>query len=309
MSEQIEVGVESDASLAIVRPGVGAQLRAAREALGMPIGSVAATLKLGVRQLEALEDGDWKVLPGATFVRGFVRNYARIVQLDPAPLMRELEGVLEKPSVRLGEAEITHVPMPSSGRAGISRRDRTVILVGGILVLLATLIYFLLPSDLSALRGSVQSLLSVFSHKESPAAPVVAESTVEPVFPPGTTPQQVMNPQALIPASEPSPAPSGTESPASSSSAPAGNAAVRPITAPIMRFVFDKESWVEVRDRNDTVILSRRGEAGSEQSLGSDQGPYSLTIGYAAGVRLYWHGQQVDLAPHTRGDVARLVLE
>jgi cytoskeleton protein RodZ len=34
-----------------------------------------------------------------------------------------------------------------------------------------------------------------------------------------------------------------------------------------------------------------------------------LTIGFAPGVRLFWRGQPVDLAPHTKGDVARLVLE
>ena len=47
---------------------------------------------------------------------------------------------------------------------------------------------------------------------------------------------------------------------------------------------------------------------GAEQMV-SGNGPLSLVIGYAPGVRLFWRGQPVDLAPHTKGDVARLVLE
>jgi cytoskeleton protein RodZ len=38
-------------------------------------------------------------------------------------------------------------------------------------------------------------------------------------------------------------------------------------------------------------------------------GPLSVVVGYAPGAHLYWRGQLVDLAPHTKGDVARLVLE
>jgi cytoskeleton protein RodZ len=75
-----------------------------------------------------------------------------------------------------------------------------------------------------------------------------------------------------------------------------------------LRFVFDKESWIEVRDRSNKVIFSQRNAVGSEQQV-AGEGPFSLVIGYAPGVRLFWRGQPIDLAPHTRGDVARLVLE
>jgi cytoskeleton protein RodZ len=83
--------------------------------------------------------------------------------------------------------------------------------------------------------------------------------------------------------------------------APSGEAAQ-------LRFVFAKESWVEVRDRDNKVVFSQRNPAGVEQSLGG-QGPLSVVIGNAPGVALFWRGQAVDLAPHTKGEVARLVLE
>ena len=304
MSEEMDVGesVVEDAGLDVlpVMPAVGAQLRAAREARGIALSEVAATLKLGVRQLEALERGDWQVLPGATFVRGFVRNYARFVQIDPLPLMSQLDAVLEKPVSRLGEADSQQTAMPQGG-SGISRRDRMVVLSGGLLVVFAALVYFLLPNDLSVWRDSVQELISSLARKDevAPVAVVEPAPASEPVFPPGTTPQQVMNPQAETPAAD---------AVAPQAAMPVAEKSLQVAGAPDMRFVFEKESWVEVRDRDGKVIFSQRGQAASEQSV-SGQGPFSLVVGFAPGVKLFWHGQTVDLAPYTRGDVARLVLE
>ena len=304
MSEEMDIGESAveDAGLDVlpVMPAVGAQLRAAREARGIALSEVAATLKLGVRQLEALERGDWQVLPGATFVRGFVRNYARFVQIDPLPLMSQLDAVLEKPVSRLGEADSQQTAMPQGG-PGISRRDRMVVLSGGLLVVFAALVYFLLPNDLSVWRDSVQELISSLARKDevAPVAVVEPAPASEPVFPPGTTPQQVMNPQAETPAAD---------AVAPQAAMPVAEKSLQVAGAPDMRFVFEKESWVEVRDRDGKVIFSQRGQAASEQSV-SGQGPFSLVVGFAPGVKLFWHGQTVDLAPYTRGDVARLVLE
>jgi len=308
MSDQMSGDEYSvDAVAADVVPNVGAQLRAAREGRGIQLPEVAATLKLGPKQVEALENGDWQALPGHTFIRGFVRNYARLVQIDPLPLMAQLDLTLQKPVTRLGDTDSRPATMPQSG-GHISRRDRAVVTTGAVLVGLAGLVYFLLPNDLSAWRESTQNLISSFSQKDAPEqSPVaVAEPAAEPVFPPGTTPQQVMNPQAdpvPVPA-EPVSAPAIAVPPALTATAPSAEAQTK---APL-RFVFEKESWVEVRDRDNKVIFSQRGSAGLEQVV-SGSGPFSLVIGFAPGVKLFWHGQAVDLVPHTRGDVARLVLE
>lgn len=279
--------------------GVGARLRVAREMRQLSVGDVAQALKLGPRQVEALENGNWQGLPGQTFIRGFVRNYARLLQIDPAPLMDHLDATLEKPGDSL------HVPAgrPATMPSGQPRRDRTVVIAGVVLVILAALAYALLPSDLSALRERAQGLIDSVSHKEpAPQAPAGNTPTAAPeaaVFPPGSTPQQVMNPQAQAPA-EMAPAPLAAPAVAAAPAAAADNAQ--------LRFVFTKESWVEVRDRDNKVVYSQRSPAGSEQSVGG-QGPLSLVIGNATGVKLFWRGQAIDLAPHTKGEVARLVLE
>ena len=291
-------------------PGVGARLRQAREARTLSVDDVAQALKLGPRQVVALENGDWHGLPGQTFVRGFVRNYARLLQVDPAPLMEQLDASLDKPADSLSVPDAPPARMPSSQ----PQRDRKVVFAGVALVVLALLAYAFLPNDLSALRDSAQGLLDLLARKEAPAAvatsgvttPAAAEPAAasvpaasEPVFPPGATPAQVMNPQALSPA-ELAPAPLAAAAPAAAPVATAGDAQ--------LRFVFAGDSWVEVRDRNNKALFSQRGSAGSERSI-DGAGPLTLVIGNAAGVKLFWRGQAVDLAPHTKGEVARLVLE
>jgi cytoskeleton protein RodZ len=306
MSEQVNIqDVVAEEVVVMSGPPVGEQLRVAREARGLQVADIAQTLKLGQRQVEALEVGDWKGLPGNTFIRGFVRNYARLIQIDPAPLMAQLDEVLEKPVNSLGVSDVTPAAMPHSGSAG-SRRSKLVVLVGAGAVVVAALVYFLIPGDLSLLRESTQSLLDSLARKDTDASTVApAASVAEPVFPPGATPQQVMNPQVLAPAE--------VQAPQMASSAPSANpeareSGVAPVNAPQMRFLFEKDSWLEVRDRDNKIVFSQRLTAGTEQAL-SGQGPLSVTIGYAPGVRVFWHGEAVDLTPYTRGDVARLVLE
>ena len=277
--------------------GVGARLRVAREMRQLSVDEVALALKLGARQVEALENGNWQALPGQTFIRGFVRNYARMLQIDSAPLMDHLDATLEKPVDSLHVPEGRQAVMPS----GQPRRDRTVVVAGLVLVVLAALAYVLLPSDLSALREKAQGLIDSVSRKEPVPEPAasgapVAAPVAESVFPPGVTPQQVMNPQAQAP----------TELAPAKLAAPAVNTPA--LTNTPLRFVFANESWVEVRDGDNKVIYSQRNAAGTEQSV-NGQGPFSLVIGNAAGVTLFWRGQPVDLAPHTKGEVARLVLE
>lgn len=275
--------------------GVGARLRAARAARDLSINDVAQALKLGPRQVEALERGDWQGLPGQTFIRGFIRNYARLLHIDPAPLMDQLDDALEKPADSLSVPDVRPATMPA-GSSLFARRDHRLMLVALAAVVLAALAYLLLPGDLSALRERAQGLIESFSRKDAAkdaamTTPPVAAAP-EPVFPPGATPQQVMNPQAR----------------ASIEMAPAQLAAPAAAANQPLRFVVARESSIEVRDRDNKVVFAQRSPAGSEHAVGG-QGPFSLVIGNAQGVTLYWRGQVVDLVPHTKGEVARLVLE
>lgn len=68
----------------------GALLREARERLGLTVADAAAQTKLAPRQIEALEADDYQHLPEMAFVRGFVRSYAKVLQIDVQPLLAAL---------------------------------------------------------------------------------------------------------------------------------------------------------------------------------------------------------------------------
>ena len=289
---------------------VGQTLRQAREARQLPLADVARALKLGERQLTALESDQWSELPGATFVRGFVRNYARLLALDAAPLMETLDQQLEKPVTKL------NIPAsaPAEPAAGVSKKnDRSVMTLGLLLLLVAVLGYFLLPGDWNMLQGRILALLP----ERAPAvATVQKEKEAKPLYPPGTSNQELIapvpetTPEAAaesLPAAAPPPATTPAVSAVPVETTP-GAAALAAKHAATLRFVVSKEAWIEVRDSEQKVVFSQRLAPGSEQQV-QGQGPLSVTVGYAPGVQLFLRGQQVDLAPHSRGDVARLVLE
>jgi cytoskeleton protein RodZ len=75
-----------------------------------------------------------------------------------------------------------------------------------------------------------------------------------------------------------------------------------------LRLKFDAEAWVEVKDASGALVFSQLGTAGSEQVV-QGRPPLQLVVGNAHAVKVTYQGRVVDLAPHTRVDVARLVLE
>lgn len=85
---------------------VGAMLTRAREACELSAGDVAHALRLGLRQVEALEADDYAALPERPFVRGFIRNYARLVHLDPEQAVAAYLAVQP-------EAAALHIQAPS----------------------------------------------------------------------------------------------------------------------------------------------------------------------------------------------------
>ena len=70
---------------------VGPKLRDARTARGLSLEDVAAITKVPRSTLELLEKDQYATLPAAVFIRGFIRSYAKVVGLDPNPLVRAFE--------------------------------------------------------------------------------------------------------------------------------------------------------------------------------------------------------------------------
>src|SRR4051812_26213925 len=95
----------------------GAALARARNAQNLSIMEVARHLKLTPAQVEWLEAGEYDKLPGRVFVRGFIRNYAKLVHLDPALLLRQTENEIPQPAPVAEMRLEREVPLPVHKRS------------------------------------------------------------------------------------------------------------------------------------------------------------------------------------------------
>src|SRR5687768_15832347 len=71
-----------EGAVVIAREAFAAWLRAEREARGIALEEIARVTKIQFRTLQLLEGAEFDELPADVFVRGFIRNYARVVGLD-----------------------------------------------------------------------------------------------------------------------------------------------------------------------------------------------------------------------------------
>jgi cytoskeleton protein RodZ len=269
---------------------VGQQLCAAREARGLTVADVAKAIKLGRRQVEAIEADDWPSLPCTTIIRGFVRNYARLLELNPDLLMSALDSLKMPQMPELEMSVGSPVRMPQEGK--VDRREYVRVISGLIVLVLAVLAYFFLPQEL--LNSALSALKSATQSRDVAAEKVIA---------PGSDAAKSSDVALASPAT--SVLPEGTAAlPLQSApvSAPA------PTSANVLQFSFAQPSWVEVRDRSGQIIFSQLSQADSQREI-EGQPPFALVIGNASHVTLQYKGRAVDLSMRSKDDVARLTLE
>jgi cytoskeleton protein RodZ len=99
---------------------VGEFLAAAREHAGLSVNDVASRLRMSVKQIEALERADYTNLPAGTFLRGFVRNYAKAVGAN----IDEALAVLEKTHRDALAVNATAVVAPTIAAAPVAFQPR-----------------------------------------------------------------------------------------------------------------------------------------------------------------------------------------
>ena len=118
---------------------VGTELRTARERRGMSLAVLAASTKISVATLQAMERGDFARLPGGLFTRGFLRAYAREVGLDPEETVRHYLAEFEpappaEPAAH--DADVENRDLSVAEMEDLERRNKRKQLVGGAVVLL-----------------------------------------------------------------------------------------------------------------------------------------------------------------------------
>jgi cytoskeleton protein RodZ len=303
----------------------GARLRAAREATGLSVDAVAQQLKLAPRQVKALEDDDWQHLPGRTFVRGFARNYARFVHIDPDAVIALLPApdtapALERPTLAasrrpMGEIPVERVAKPSAARWLVPLV--VILIIAGVAYIELARSSFHLPGLLATLgRHDTQGTPA----SEMPAAAATPGTGISalpnPVTQPGTTGAPTAAADAGTPGNATNVAPGGAvtvlPTPAAADAAPttptapaSGGAA--PADSSLV-LTFRGTSWAEVKDARGRVVLQMTGGAGMAQTV-SGVPPLELSLGNARDVDVTFRGQSLDLTPYTRGNVAHVSLQ
>ena len=284
----------------------GSVLASAREELNLSVADVARHLKLSPAQVEALEDGAYERLPGRVFVWGFLRNYAKLLGIDPQPLLRGIESQMPAAAIAEERPPSPQVFMPH----GQPARWPLYVALAAVVIVGALAVYEFgfheapqPPESDSSSPGATPGSDAIAEAPSTarPSAPAVAPASPTP----SVTPMSATAvPSASVSQTRPAQGQSG------SAAIPTGDqskSAVR-TGGRELYFRFDQESWVEIRDRNDKVIFSKLNRAGSEERV-SAAPPLKLVVGNARGVRLSYDDQAVDLAPHTGVTVARLTLE
>ena len=222
---------------------------------GISIQEVADQIKLSRKQIEAIEADAYDRLPGPTFARGFVRNYARFLGLDPVPLLAWMDQNLPSTAVAAHpepvapvepQPEMPQRPAPGSSKRGSGR------LIGG-LVLLA------------AIGAAGWALFGAIRQPSMPQAALVpSEATTEAEPAPPT--EEAADPQVEAAVTEPAaPAPAepaaapAEPAPAPAASTPASVDTARPTTtdsaAAGIRVQARQNAWVSITDANDDKLV------------------------------------------------------
>jgi cytoskeleton protein RodZ len=291
--------------------GFGRMLAEARESKGMTVAEVAEKLKLTPHQVEALESEDYSRLPAAVFVRGFARNYARLLNLP----VDTLPG-LAQPAI----VASTTITAPSEQlvlRTSPVRRWLLLPLVGLLLfiVLVIALYSWLRQGEDAYLTNGVV---------QAPVAPLpsVQSVPVQPIPEQALTPVPVVEP---VPTPVPTPVvPEKTDTPSAAvvpavlpPTAPAKASAVEPIAhetsaASVVKHGLslsaqEEDSWIEIvaSDQNHFSKLLKAGEQWAVQGVP----PLKLVIGNASHVTLTYDDKSVDLHPYISNKVAKLTLQ
>lgn len=119
------------------------RLKQARTARGLSLHDIAATTKISIVVLEALERGDVGRLPGGIFSRSFVRAYAVEVGLEPDATVAEFMAEKERSEHEAARA-VTVPEVTADDRAFLERQRKAALVVRAALIGLAVIVIVIL---------------------------------------------------------------------------------------------------------------------------------------------------------------------
>ncbi|MDR1530173.1 MAG: DUF4115 domain-containing protein [Burkholderiales bacterium] len=271
----------------------GMMLRQAREAAGLTVDSVAVALKLAPRQIAALENDLYEELPVLTFVRGFVRNYARLLNIDSdavlAALPPERHAEISPAAISVKRPLSAMPSLPSDGDFPRAQRKIWRWLIALVILGLFFLLLFFKPQ--------IELWLQSLQEPQEAAAEQEKLIIAPPIHDQDAT-QTLPQPTVIL---------LGETVPEIMSSGNAPDATPASDDAELV-FIFDGDSWVEVRDADGKALYMELARSGTQKTL-LGKPPLSLVLGKAPAIRLTFRGQPVDLKAYNGDKVVHMILE
>lgn len=321
----------------------GRRLRVQRQSRGIEIERIATQLHLRNDVVEALEQDRYDALPAPVYVAGYLRNYARLIGLDPTAIVNAYYAATPRADDRM--TQVVQAPGPRRERQPGNLRGRLIgLAIAGAVIVTLTL-WWQNRADQGAERSS-DWLQSLFGQAQSQtvaaedaqglddASPVTEFDAPEPDAPepvlaeqPTTAPAESDAPAPAPPTSPTTPAPALLPEPVSAqpgglpgASQPAAvgvaDSAEEPEPAVLataasaveVMLEFTGASWVSVMGSDGNVVLNGEMRAGDRRVL-EGQPPYKFVIGNASATRMTLGGNAFDLTGRSRGNVARFTLD
>ncbi|MEJ2360276.1 MAG: DUF4115 domain-containing protein [Gammaproteobacteria bacterium] len=341
--EKLEEKVESEKEAREVTELPGRRLRETRESKHLSRDEVANHLRLDVQLIIALEEDQYSNLPSPAYICGYLRSYARLLKLPEDEIVQAYNhGEQINSDLIPSSVQITPLkpPVNTAFIKVILVLIITAVIVGGGYYLIDKYHVFsktgILGSDKGVQHSSElvippapKSVTETLNTSKSVDAkkppPNQTASEEKPASKPATPPAELKSgiakveklptPKARIPASEPvgssgqsqtkTGAPANANSADAQATAPGSSSQANNVTAAtsMLRMHFTDNSWVEVTDSTNDRLVYRLVEKDTDLKV---QGvpPFTILLGNAPGVQVFYKGKEFDHSNYHRNQVA-----
>ncbi|WP_059021419.1 cytoskeleton protein RodZ [Vibrio coralliirubri] len=296
----------------------GTLLKNKRESLGLTQKQISDRLKLRVTLIQQIEENQFESDQVATFMRGYIRSYAKYVNLDEKVVLSALHHA--------GDAQHQEQEMLSFSRKTKTEKhnSRIMILTWSIFAVIAgisslwwwqnqqqdTLSQSLANTESSEELAVEESLAPEFTSLEVIEAEQneAGASVVEGAEGLAAISDAEENSDAVTPADE-TPAQQATETTAEvAANVEAAEASTAPeAVANELVMQFSADCWIQVKDATGKTLSTGIKKAGQSLNL-SGTAPYKVILGAPEGVSMTFASEPVDLSGYTSGKVARITL-
>ncbi len=297
--------------------GAGRLLRQAREQQQMSVQALASTLKVPVYKLQALEEDRWDVLTDSVFTRSLALSVCRLLHIPAEPV---LAGLPKHEAAKLASnPEGINAPfkektlrslMSSSQDSGSSN---AVKVVAALLIAVAggAGLYFV-PQWQAAEEAQAAAAPGEAATDEPLFMPQLQTEPETPVAEPSEAKSEsataVTAASAAVDATATPPATVTAAAEAANAVAAAAEPASKPAATAngrVLRFAATGESWVQVRDAQQQVVMEKMLKAGDVYQEATAGRPLQIVVGNASATTLEIDGVATDLTASAKNNVAR----